>query len=121
MYETDEGWAGGILDLIPTELAGKLTFLQDGEFQYCSLVEDRETGYLVLSYFTGDTTELYLLYRQTPESTVLTAVPLGNLLGIRCGLPQSTVPPPPARRHSRHSACVKAWTQQRCWTFLAHS
>ena len=42
-------------------------------------MEDRETGYLVLSYFTGDTTELYLLYRQTPESTVLTAVPLGNL------------------------------------------
>jgi len=79
MYATDEGWGGGILDLLPTELAGKLTFLQDGEFQYCSLVEDRETGYLVLSYFTGDTTELYLLYRQTPESTVLTAVPLGNL------------------------------------------
>jgi len=79
MYETDEGWAGGILDLIPTELAGQLTFLQDGEFQYCSLVEDRETGYLVLSYFTGDTNELYMLYRQTPESTVLTAVPLGNL------------------------------------------
>lgn len=79
MYATDEGWAGGILDLIPTELAGTLTFLQNSEFQHCSLVEDRETGYLVFSYFTGDTTELYLLYRQTPESTVLTAVPLGNL------------------------------------------
>ncbi len=49
-------------------------------------MEDRETGYLVLSYFTGDTNELYLLYRQTPESTVLTAVPLGNLggSGVAC-------------------------------------
>ena len=43
------------------------------------MVEDQQTGHLVLSYFTGDTSELFLLYAKEPDSLNLTAVRLGNL------------------------------------------
>ena len=65
--------------LLPTDLAGKLPFPKEGDLQYCSMVEDQQTGSLVLSYFTGGSSEVYLLYRKAPESLNLTAVYLGSM------------------------------------------
>ncbi len=79
LYEEDGGYGCYISGLLSTDLAGKLPFLRNGDFQYCSMVEDRQTGNLVLSYFTGDTSEIYLLYAKTPESLNLTAVRLGDM------------------------------------------
>ena len=75
----NDGYGCYITGLLSTDLAGKLPFLQEGDFQYCSMVEDQQTGHLVLSYFTGDTSELFLLYAKEPDSLNLTAVRLGNL------------------------------------------
>lgn len=43
----------------PTDL--NLEFPTNGNYQYCSMVEDHDSGTLFLSYYTGQTNEIYML------------------------------------------------------------
>lgn len=47
------------LNSFPSNLKGE--FPLNGNYQFCSMWEDHETGILFLSYFTGTTNELYML------------------------------------------------------------
>ena len=79
MAQTADGYGCFLANLLTTDLTGKLPFLADGDFQRCSLIYDDASGALILSYFTGDGAELYLLYAKDAESTNLIAVSLGSL------------------------------------------
>ena len=79
MYETEDGVGCILSGLMTTDLTGTLPFLGDGDFQRCSMVYDDDSGALILSYFTGDGAELYLLYAKEADSTNLTAIRLGDL------------------------------------------
>ena len=80
IFQREDGsYDGGIAGLLATDLAGKLPFLQEEEYQYCSMVEDPQTGDLILSYFTGDTNEIYLLYPKEADSLTWTAVNVGDM------------------------------------------
>lgn len=80
IFQREDGsYDGGVAGLLATDLAGKLPFLQEEEYQYCSMVEDLQTGNLILSYFTGDTNEIYLLYPKEADSLTWTAVHVGDM------------------------------------------
>lgn len=61
LYPSTGGYGAG-LAVYPTDLATQLPFLTDKDFQNCSMVEDRATGTLYLSYFNGSANVLYALY-----------------------------------------------------------
>lgn len=79
IYQTDDGYGALLSNLLTTDLTGKLPYLGDGDFQRCSMVYDQDSGVLILSYFNGDSAELYLLYAKEADSTNLTAIHLGDL------------------------------------------
>lgn len=79
IYQTDDGYGALLSNLLTTDLTGKLPYLGDGDFQRCSMVYDQDSGALILSYFNGDSAELYLLYAKEADSTNLTAIHLGDL------------------------------------------
>ena len=79
MTQTEDGYGCFLSGLMTTDLTGTLPFLADGDFQRCSMVYDDDSGALILSYFTGDGAELYLLYAKEADSTNLTAIRLGDL------------------------------------------
>ncbi len=58
----------------PTDL--KLEFPTNGDYQYCSMVEDHESGTLFLSYYTGQTNEIYMLQF---DGTSFVSTYLGNV------------------------------------------
>ena len=69
IYALDDGgslwvfWYDGTSSIdfnyFPTDLT--LDFPTNENYQYCSLVEDHESGILFLSYYTGQTNEVYML------------------------------------------------------------
>lgn len=79
MAATQNGYTCFMAGLLTTDLTGKLPYLGDGDFQRCSMVYDQDSGVLILSYFNGDSAELYLLYAKEADSTNLTAIHLGDL------------------------------------------
>ena len=79
LYAAEDGYGAFLSNLLTTDLTGTLPFLTDGNFQRCSMVYDEESGALILAYFTGSGTELYLLYAKEADSANLTAVHLGSM------------------------------------------
>ena len=82
MYEDEFGSLNASLGLYPTNMTYTLPLVIDGTYVNWSMVEDPATGALYLSYYTGNSAQLYGLYpERSSDGTILSfrAVDLGNL------------------------------------------